>query len=525
MKEKTIARVVLLVSFLLISSASGNIFAISEQETKTSKIVPKTVDQTKQKMYENSITNTIEKVLALNKQIDLYDLFTSTIQTTCSGLEKTSEITFGMINDLDVDGDENTGINGKDIRVQYFILPWIEIEPEFVLGAKFTVNIERIGEEIKEKDFNITASLGDDTLSIGYWSPHISGNEMPTNIQISLLIFFNTVDSSKGITASINPTYSSDIENKKIVFFNSYYLEEENAKHFNYFSFDPPSKTEITISSTRTPGEWNYKLTRNTEYDTIFTMGLSKNISDESKETIITFDKFPKTVSFSLKITPFSSEGGSVYYASESMYDMDVLIQTNELGVCNYALIKNTPRMLFAEWLPVKNQGWYHLELDSDGTDIRILDSLENPSINLSMFGVTDVNMTAFWNFTNPGNLKIIKNPSFHINLSFILGVWEARLDAQPVAESISISWLTNITGYLTYDTNWQPLNKMDLLIRGSDLGIRTIAETFKAEDFRLNWTIWPPIEWNINSTGKIDFFSMFIEVYIDGQWHHLWPW
>ena len=181
--------------------------------------------------------------------------------------------------------------------------------------------------------------------------------------------------------------------------------------------------------------------------------------------------------------------------------------------------------MLFAKWLPVKDNGWYHLEMDSDGTDIRIYDFLQHPSVNISIYGLTDVNMTAYWNFSNPGNLWISKNPSFHINLSIIIGVWEASLDAQPVAEDINISWLTGVTGYLIYDTNWQALNQMDLLIRGSDIGIRTVADTFKAEDFRLDWTIWPPVEWNIGRTGEIDFVSLLIEVYIQGQWYHLWPW
>lgn len=526
MKQKRIAGVGILVLILLISSIGMNVYALPNSGENTKHPLKETIGRSTNTHIKNAMTTTMSNILSVPTPIDLFDLLTSTIQTTCSGTEKSSDIIFGMVNDLDVDGDENNGVNGKDIRVQYYILPYIEVEPDLVIGAKFTITIERIGEEIKDKDFNLTATLGNDILSIGYWSPQNSGNEIPTNMQLSLLIFLNTADSTKGVTVTMDPSYSTDITNKKLVFFNSYHLEDEETEHNNYFSFEPPSKTQITIASTRNPGEWNYELTRTTEYDTIFTMGLTKITPSESKETIITFDRFPRTISFALKITPFSTEeGGSVYYSSESMHDTSVLIQTDELGICKYAIIKNTPRMLFAEWAPVKEQGWYHLEIDSDGTDIQILDSLDNPTIDLSMYGVTDVDMTAFWNFTNPGTLRIIKDPSYHINLSFIIGVWEAKLDAQPVAEDITISWLTDITGYLYYDTNWQPLSQMDLLVRGSDVGIRTIAETFKAEDFRLDWTIWPPIDWNIQSSGDIDFYSMAIEVYIQGEWYHLWPW
>ncbi len=526
-QKKMLSLIVIFISTLLMSTNVINVLASFDKNDaeKTSQIFENTVDRSKQNQNPHFIKNVMAKSLTLNKQIDLYDLLTSTIHTTCSGLEKTSEITFGLFNDLDVDGDETNGVNGKDIRVQYYILPWIEVEPDFVIGLKFTVNIERIGEEIKEDDFNINATIGNDIISVGYWSPDSAGNEIPKNIQISLLVFFNTADSTKGITVSMDPSYSSGIENKKLTFFSTYYLEEEQTSHHNYFSFEPPTGADITIASTRNEGEWEYTFNRDTNADTVLTMGLVKTYQGETKETIITFNTFPRTVSFSLKITPFSSEGGSVYYKSESMYDMDVLIQTNDFGLCHYAIIKNTPRMLFAEWLPVKEQGWYHLEMDSDGTDIRILDFLQHPSVNLSIYGLTDVDMTAYWNFTNPGTLRIMRAPSYHINLSFIIGVWEARLDAQPVAEDISISWLTGITGYLTYDTNWQALNQMDLLIRGSDSGIRTVAQTFKAEDFRLDWTIWPPVELDIHSTGEIDYFSLLIEVYIGGHWYRLWPW
>ena len=133
--------------------------------------------------------------------------------------------------------------------------------------------------------------------------------------------------------------------------------------------------------------------------------------------------------------------------------------------------------------------------------------------------------MTAYWNFSNPGDFRVIKEPSLNLDISVIIGDWEFLLDAQPIAEDIFVSWLTDITGYLTYDTNSEPLNQMDLLVKGSDIGIRTVADVFKADDFRLDWTIWPPLEWNIEKTGYIDHISLLIEVYIEGNWYKIWPW
>ena len=133
--------------------------------------------------------------------------------------------------------------------------------------------------------------------------------------------------------------------------------------------------------------------------------------------------------------------------------------------------------------------------------------------------------LKAYWNFTNPGDFRIIKEPSLNIEINVIIGEWEFILNAQPIAEDIKVSWLTDITGYLAYDTNWQPLNQMDLSVKGSDVGIRTVAEVFKSEDFRLDWTIWPPIEWNLEKSGEVDHISLLIEIFIEGNWYRLWPW
>ena len=458
-------------------------------------------------------------------ELDIIDLLTSHIYTTCNGYEKTSETFFALSNEINVDGDDNTGINGNDIRVQYLILPWFDMNPDLSIGLKFLFNVERIGEEIKNNDFNLSASIGNEIISIGYYSPDKTGNEIPKTISFSLLVFINTNNGEKGLKFNINPTYESSIDNKEILLFGKNFDSEDDIKREYYFSFNPSTESEITITSTRNEGEWNYEFIRNSNYNIDFTSRFIEIDNGITKDTVIKFFSFPKDVSFNLLLTPFSNKGGSFKYQSDSMYDTRVQIHSNNLGICKYAIINNIPRKLIAEWLPIRENGYYHLTIDSDGTDISLLDSLVNPTINLSLNSVTDLNMTAYWNFTNPGDFRIMKEPSLNIDISVILGEWEFLLNAKPIAKDIKISWLTDITGYLAYDTNWQPLNQMDLLIKGSALGIRAVAEVFKSQDFRLDWTIWPPLEWNLERSGEVDHISLLIEVYIEGNWLRLWPW
>ena len=62
--------------------------------------------------------------------MDVIDLLKSEIHTTCNGFEKTSETFFAISNEINVDGNDNTGVNGNDIIIQYLLLPWIDIDPE-----------------------------------------------------------------------------------------------------------------------------------------------------------------------------------------------------------------------------------------------------------------------------------------------------------------------------------------------------------------------------------------------------------
>ena len=117
-----------------------------------------------------------------------------------------------------------------------------------------------------------------------------------------------------------------------------------------------------------------------------------------------------------------------------------------------------------------------------------------------------------------------MKNTSFHIDLDFVIDVWEARIDAEPTAENIKITWLTDVSGYLTYDTDWAPLQGIDLLIKGSDLGIRMQGEFVKAEDWMIEWTLWPPVEWNLDTKGDIEFSTIIIDLFVEGAWFRLWP-
>ena len=470
----------------------------------------------------NFIKNIFSKTANFQKQQD--GLFTSTIHTECNDIEKSTDITFGVFNDINVDNDENTGENGNDVRVQYLLLPWIEFEPVITIGIMFTVSIDRIGEEIKNRDFNITMELRDGNINFGFWSPSETGNEIPDSTRISFMFRFNPFEKISGFGFYINPEYSTGSENKKVVLFADY-TDESIQRSFS-FEYCPPIETQITVMSTREQGQWQYNFNRKSSLDSKVTSSFKTIQGENEKETIFTINKLPVDLSFSLELNPFGEEGGQLVYKSSKMYGIELMVTTNELGVCRYATIRNTPTKIFAEWTPTLMDGSYSISIESEGTDFILKNSLTDPTINLTVNNIENIGINASWNLTNPGDFTVLKNSELDVDLEFNIGEWNAKLDVQPSADYISTSWLVDVSGYLTIDTDGLPLNTINLLIKGEDLGFHTIGETFESEDFSLSWTLWPPEELDLDISGFIDFAEIAIDVYLSGWgWLRLWPW
>lgn len=523
MKQNEIFGGVIFIVFLLISSSGFAAPQIKENDAGAKSFLSTSENMDQGSLLKEDeqldVSSLLQELFFRADASSLLDLFTGIIRTNCAGVEKTSEITFALYNDIDVDNDENTGVNGKDIRVQYLILPYFLPSPDLTIGAMLSVNVDRIGDEIKDKAFSLSVEIADKTLAVGYQSPDQQSNEIPESIQLSTTVFLKLTDNSIGFSFHMNPSYVNNQDGKKITLFGS--VEHSAVTHGFSFNFEPSTETDIIITSTKKPNEWQYKFSKDAAFETRFIAELSKSTEGETKETTLTINPLPDQILFSLSLTPFSSEGGSISYQCDQMHDISVLVETSTLGICKYALIKNTPRRIDAEWLPAKQNGFYHINIDSDGTQISLLNTLTNPTINLSITDLSTVDMTAFWNLTKPGDFEVIKDPSFHIDLDFVFEEWVMNLDAEPTAEKISFSWDTNNSGFIAMDTDWQPLNQMELHMVGPDLGVNIAGETLKAEDFQLNWTetIFP-----VEITGELDFFSISIHVLIDGTWYKLWP-
>jgi len=430
---------------------------------------------------------------------------------------------FGQVTEIDIDDNPDTGVNGKDIRVNYLILPWIEFDYDIGLGLTFTFYIERIGEEIKGSDFSASLEIAQKTIILGFRSPSELDNEIPSSVQVSFNIFFYILKRTRGFSLAINPEYNGGNDNKKIELF-AEYTGDDTQKEFQLL-FEPAIQTEIGVLSTKNQGVWNYDFYRESSDDCKLTSTFITKEGGESKDVTITVDKLPKELKFSLGLTPLSQGGGQLLYESSETYDIELQVISSELGTCGYSYLRNTPKRIFAEWIPTFKNGEYHIEIDSDGTDFGVKDTLVNPYINLEVKSLKTIDVDAYWNLSNPGDFIVYKDTDIHVDLDFTIGEWAAELDVEPTAKNISTSWYIDVSGYMTVDTNWEPFSAIDLTIKGPLVGLYVSGESFKSEDFKISWTLWPPQEWDLTITGKIDASEITsIYVYLIDNWYRLWP-
>jgi hypothetical protein len=509
-----VASILFLAILTPIISSKSNIESSSNEEKKTKNRIG----------FVRILNNILGRILSNRPKLLPSGIFDSNIHTSCDGVEKDTTIMLWSASEIDVDDDPGTGNeNGADVKVQYNIYPWFEISTDIGFGLIFSLKITRLGEEIKESDFSISLEVGGNTLKLGYWSPSETGNAIPDETTVSLKIFFYIFQRTRGFNLNIEPIYSDGNENKKIELYSE--LNIDTIQQRSSIGFDPAIVTDVSFVSTKRLGVWTYDFHRESSQQSEVTTTFTTTDSGLTRETILTIDKLPKDLEFSLGITPIAAGGGSFLYESSEMYDIELKIIGNNLINSLYSLLRNTPRRMYAEWIPTFDNGEYHLDIESDGTDFIIRDTEVNPFVNLEVKGIETVDLDAYWNFTNPGTFTVYKNNELNVGLDFSIGTWIAQLNAQPTANFVEATWLIDNSGYLTIDTNWEPISTLDLLIKGPSVGLHTIGESFKAEDFEIDWTLWPPQEFDLTINGLVDFISVSIDLYLIDTWYHLWPW
>jgi hypothetical protein len=514
---------VLLVSATLIPGVIGKSFTIASNEDEKSRNLEKMsplINLKERFNFIKSFQNIGRHNFGKPRSLSILN---GVVHTNCNGVQESSNINFWSSKDIDVDKDPGTGTNGKDIRVRYLIAPWIDFSFDIGIGITFILTVERLGEEIKDRDFTVNFEILNNDINIGYRSRSDIENEIPDYTHASFTLYFYLFERTSGFEIAIKPEYNDGNEGKKIEIIAAY--NGDSPQREVSIEFDPAIQFKAGFTTTKKQGVWDYKFYRESSDNSKVTSTFTTIENSFEKAITFTIDKIPKEMSFNLAITPFTQGGGQFLYESNEMYNIELQVYSIELGLCRYAFLKNTPRRIFAKWIPELINGEYHIEIDSEGSDFYLKDSEVDPIVNLKINGLENIDIDAYWNLTNPGDFTVYKNNDLNVELDFNIESWVAQLTAEPIAQYISTTWDIALTGYITFDTNWQPFSQFNLLIRGALAGLHINSQTFKSEDFNVYWTLWPPQDAYVYYTGWINFLTIAIDVYLFNQWLHLWPW
>ena len=518
-RKFTILVVIMMVCTMLISGVAGSI-AISSPVSGDDVIGENGSGLSDRFQYHRIIEDMNNRE---NEKNLLNGLFDVVIHTKCGDVEKSKELDWVRVDKIDVDDDDGTGIDGKDIEIKYLIFPWMEFEPDLAVGAIFSITIDRITEDIKDENFTVTleTTFGESEVQVGYWSPDTEGNEVPDSVTVSLMVLYYPFQKGIGYKLALIPDYDGGNDNKEIVMLANY-CRGDIERDFS-IKFDPAIETQIEYKPTRSEGVWQYEFIRFSESDSTVTTTLRKVDGAEERKTTFVIDKLPKEMSFMLEFSPLAQGGGKLLYESDEMYDTELRIETDFPGECKYAIVKNTPRRISAEWNPSLLNGFCSIDIESEGTDFILKDSLIDPDVNLSINNLGSSDLTATWNLSQPGSFTLVKTPGTGVDIHLKMYDWIANISAEMTSEYLSFSWYLDMSGFLAIDTNWDPVAAVEIEIRAEGIGIGIIAEPLRAEDFYLEWTVSPlQIDWQ----GFIDPLSMDIYLFLESiGWIQIWGW
>jgi len=455
------------------------------------------------------------------------------IYTRCNGVEKRTNILRGMLLPIDVDNNSNTGITGNDIQIRFYIYPWIEIDDVgIVLVFITTLKIERLGDEIKNSDFEIyleiplpdlVSSSSSHRLRVGYYSPE---NEEIPWVADATMKFKPYFIYNKKPEFNFEITPSFDSTNDQVLILVSDYAKFENnnmvAHRMFSIEYNPAVAATIKIKPGTSEDMWGYTFTRSAEKDTTVTFSYKiEKTNDVTRSITLNIDKLPQLLSFELGLTPFSSGGGNLKYSSSREYNITLGITGSRLGICKYFIIKHIPEEVKATWLPKLIGGFLNLYTSSSHPEIIIKDKEHEPKIRFSFANLSKM-INATWEFNNEtGYFKLTSDqPGTIISFYWRIDGFDIEINTGLSTNYFLTSWDIDIPGYLKLDCNENYLISYQFKIEFNNIfGVDLKADLLQANDYRIEWeSLLPPI---INTSGDLKIIgNINLGIMLGGTWY-----
>ena len=133
------------------------------------------------------------------------------------------------------------------------------------------------------------------------------------------------------------------------------------------------------------------------------------------------------------------------------------------------------------------------------------------------------------WNFQGDEKWLIFqRDPAFDFTLELDLitiGNFEFSAEFDFFnTEYFEIRWDIGSSGSIYLDTDWQPFSTItfEILHVSSGNKIEIYSESIKAQNWMVQWTAWPPEEWNLQFSGSLQIYCIDIWITLNGDRRYL---
>ena len=133
------------------------------------------------------------------------------------------------------------------------------------------------------------------------------------------------------------------------------------------------------------------------------------------------------------------------------------------------------------------------------------------------------------WNFQGDEKWLIFqRDPAFDFTLELDLitiGNFEFSAEFDFFnTEYFEIRWDIGSSGSIYLDTDWQPFSTItfEILHVSSGNKIEIYSESIKAQNWMVQWTAWPPEEWNLQFSGSLQMYCIDIWITLNGDRRYL---
>ena len=481
--------------------------------------------------YRQYNDNDVKKIIPDVKKLNILPkMFDMHIYTKCGDVEKNTSIIYGLLFPIDVDDNSNTGENGKDIKVRFLILPSLSQKNfGWVLSFSIVMDVERLGNEIKDEDFEIYAyfhlsledyGYGDHEFRIGYSSPE--GKELPRNEILSLTIYpYLMYDKNPDFILQNTPVFDGEESDMDVIARYSGNFGGNTFDHNVAISCQPAIPSTIKFTPDFSISKINTSISRTADKDTTLTLKYNGKTNDEEMGVALTIDKIPREMTFSILYNIFgpSGENGMIDYESSSEFNVTLTVEVSKIGLMGTMRLEYLPRHFAAEWSGRVYGGYINVSVNSQLTKFIICDDIDNPSVYFSISNITN-SANFSWGMDQGGYIELRSgHEGPKTDFYRILGSMRVEMISEMKTDYLFLSWNIDQEGYVTLDTNGNWLNEFSFNFTiDSNVGLLIGASFLKADNFRAEWVIWPP---NFQLSGDINFIGNIVfSVMLGGAWY-----